>query len=281
MIIDFRVRPPYGNFLNAFVYTDSKKVDDVAKNVERFGNHSSVAAKEQSMEKFIQEMDEYGISKAVVHVQVRKGRPIANEEALYLANEYPDHLLCLAGIDPSDTKKALSIIDTYVLQGKCIGINMEQAMIAEPMYITDERLYPIYEKCEQEDILLATNFGGCFAPGLKYYNPLHLDEVARTFPKLRLGVCHGGWPFVTEACQIALENENVYLAPEAYMIHSPGGNDFVVAANYLLQDKIMLGTAYPCVSYVDFLEAYRKSGLHADVWDKVMGLNAAKLLKLE
>ncbi len=72
--------------------------------------------------------------------------------------------------------------------------------------------------------------------GYKYYalhDPKYVDELAFTFPKLKIALCHGGWPFVAQACHVVMQHENVYLSPDVYMMSfTPGYQDYVTAANY-------------------------------------------------
>ena len=44
---------------------------------------------------------------------------------------------------------------------------------------------------------------------------------------------------------MAINRNNLYLAPDFYMIESPGQTDYVMAANCLLQNRLMFASAYP------------------------------------
>ena len=144
----------------------------------------------------------------------------------------------------------------------------------------DERVFPIYERCSREGIPVAMTFGGIFTPGLGYYAPLELDRVAAAFPDMNIALCHGGWPYVTEICQIAFNRRNVYLAPDMYMINAPGSRDFIAAANGILYDRILFASAAPIISIRDAARHYRNCGIDPRFLPYVMEENAKRFLGL-
>jgi hypothetical protein len=111
--------------------------------------------------------------------------------------------------------------------------------------------------------------------------PQVIDQVVRDFPHLRVVVCHGGWPWVTQICALAFERANLYICPDIYQLNVPGCNEYVQAANYIIPDKILYGTTYPLISMKDGITCYQNSGFKPEVLDKVMYYNAANLLGIE
>ena len=101
------------------------------------------------------------------------------------------------------------------------------------------------------------------------------------FPKLKIGLAHGGWPYVTEICQMAVNRGNLYLAPDFYMIESPGQADYIMAANCLLKDRLMFASAYPLMPLKESSEYYMNSGIKEEILPKVMYQNAAEFLNLK
>lgn len=277
-VMDFRFRPPYKSFLQSFLWEDIDGMEILSK---KFGVAISEAIREKSMEMVIREMDAANVTKAVVPVQIRQICTGNNNDLISLTAEYPDRFIGIAGLDPLAGEEALQQIDKYVVKGNCHGVIIEPAMISEPIYVTDERVYPIYEKCQRENIPLLITFGGLRMAGLKYYDPTTVDQIARIFPNLKIALCHGGWPYVNEICQVAIENRNVYLSQDCYLINSPGCKDYVTAANYLLQDKMFFGTAYPVMGLQEGIDAYKASGLKEEIWHKIFYDNGAKFLGLE
>lgn len=150
-----------------------------------------------------------------------------------------------------------------------------------PLYANDQRIYPIYELCQQHGIPVFLSFGGYVAPDLTYNSPFIIDRLALDFPSLTLVIAHGGWPFVTEICHVAFNRENVYLAPDLYTMNVPGNRDYLASANYFIPEKFLFGTAYPCVSMQEAVDYYRNWGLRPEVLPKVMYQNAADVLGIE
>ena len=122
-------------------------------------------------------------------------------------------------------------------------------------------------------------FGGIMTRSLRYYNPELIDDVAAAFPRLNIALMHGGWPYVSEVCQIALNRRNVYLAPDFYMLRSPGMADYAMAANYLLRARVIFSSAYPLMPLKGAKEGYLAQ-LRDEVKPLVMGENAARFLGL-
>ena len=246
MSIDFRVRPPVESYRAAEFYTNFQ---DVEQRSARFGTQISQCARTFSLELLLEEMDEAGVEQAVV--PIRKGCGGDNKDLVHLLERHPERFIGLAGIAPlMGVEAALEEIGRYVIDGPCRGIALEPAFDPERWHVDDERVFPIYERCSREGIPVAMTFGGIFTPGLGYYAPLELDRVA-AFPDMNIALCHGGWPYVTEICQIAFNRRNVYLAPDMYMINAPGSRDFIAAANGILYDRILFASAAPIISIRD------------------------------
>lgn len=269
-VIDWRLRPPYMSFPEGLLYQVVRQGTDIAPSV-----------RELSMELLIQEMDEAGIEIGVVPYRIGQN----NNEMVSLMEQYQGRFKGLAQVNPlDDEKKIMSEIDEFVHQKGAAGVIIEpgQIFMERPLTADDKILYPIYEKCEKEDILLTITHGGLLCAKLENYDPKYIDRVAIDFPKLKIVIAHGGWPYVTQICHVAYQRENVYISPDCYLfdIH-PGHQDYVTAANNMLQDKIIFGTGYPGGnSLKQGIENYVKSGLKENVLPKILYENAAKLLNL-
>lgn len=276
MSIDFRVRPPVPSYKSAEFYTN---IADVSQRAARFGAEISPCAKTFSMDDLIKEMDECGVEQAVI--PIRKGCGGNNEDLLYLHENWPNRFTGLAGIAPlMGLDKAFAEIEQYVKHGSCAGIALEPAFDPEPWFVDDERVFPLYEKCQAEDIPVVFTFGGIFTPGLKHYLPLAMDTVAATFPKLNIALSHGGWPFVTEVCQLAFNRGNIYLAPDMYMLNAPGSSDYIAAANGILYDRMIFASAAPIISIRDAERHYRTCGVKEKFLPYLMEQNARRFLHL-
>lgn len=272
-IIDFRVRPPYGSIKESLLYTRQPRSE------ESWGLKTSRSIILESMPLFIEEMDEAGITRAVVPLRRAFGHK--NEDLLSLMQEYPGRFIGSPCIDPNlAIQTSLQEIEDYVLEGPCSVIMMEPGKCKKPMQANDRRIWPIYEMCQENHIPVLLSFGGFIPPSLTYNEPYRIEEIAVAFPELKLVVCHAGWPFVQEMIHVAYFRKNVYLVPDMYMVNCAGAQDYIAAANYMLKDKILLGSAYPILSMKENVE-YVRSKIRPEVWEKISYKNAATVLGIE
>jgi predicted TIM-barrel fold metal-dependent hydrolase len=97
-------------------------------------------------------------------------------------------------------------------------------------YPNDRMLYPVYAVAQEAGIPVLVHTGTSLFPGsrLKYGDPLYLDDVAVDFPRLRLGMCHGGRGFwYGEAFNLLRIHENLFidvagLPPQKLLTYYPG-----------------------------------------------------------
>ncbi len=276
MSIDFRVRVPLPSYRGAEFFTN---FSDVEQRAARFGARISPWARTFSVADVIVEMDACGVSQAVV--PMRKGCGGNNDELVTLLAQYPDRFIGMAGIAPlAGMEEAFSELDKYVISGHCAGVTLEPAFDPIPWHVDDERVFPLYEKLQENNVPVAFTYGGIFTPALEYYNPHAMDRVARLFPRLKIALCHGGWPHVTDFCEIAFNRGNVWLAPDMYMINAPGTPDYVLAANGILYDRMLLASAAPIISIADAVRNCRHCGIREDRLPFIMEKNAHEFLGL-
>lgn len=285
-ILDFRLRPPYGMYTRNYLFTN---IDDVEKlNACSYANATcGASAKACSMELLLQEMQSLNIKKAIMPIRRagvlgKKNTENGNGDAVKITQEYPDIFGSMAGLDVNDPiDVALAEIEQYVVNGPCCGIVLEPALAAVPMYVDDKALYPIYEKCQEHEIVINFTYGGLGAPDHSFYVPERLERIALDFPRLNIVACHGGWPWTSGILSVAFQRSNVYVCPDTYIRGMVGSHDYVDGANYALQDKIIFGSAYPVISLYDSVESHLYSGIRDEILPKIMYDNAAKLLKLQ
>ena len=162
------------------------------------------------------------------------------------------------------------------------GITIEPRLGMKPAGSPDqERLYPIYERCEQLGGVLGLTIsrGSGHDQDLSHCDPVHVDRIARTFPKLRIVVSHAFWPWTVESCGLAFRREHVYLLPDMYGVGMPGHTAWVELANTVSPDKILFGSAYPIIGIPELVRGYRGLPYRNDeIRDMVMYRNAARLL---
>ncbi len=285
-IIDFRSRPPFGSFVRDWIF----RLDDVPGNpglrtkYRNMGMDLPASLLRKSMDEFLKENERCGIVHSVVPLRVLPN--LHNEDLVELLQTLPGRFTGFAGLRPVEDglDKAMETVRTLVVDGPCTGIYMEPGLDPHPWLIDDESLFPLYELCQDHDVPLYILFGGVFhkngAPDYDIYSPARIERLARAFPSLRILLSHACWPWTTHACAVAMNWENVWLSPDGFMIDHPGSQDYVTAANYRLQDKILFGSLYPSVP-VEFAVKRYTALLRPEVREKIFYRNAVSFLKLE
>lgn len=279
-VIDFRVRPPYGSFLKAVPYLDLKRTEFVC---QRMGVYLPEAARQGSVELMVREMDEAGIERAVIPARKTNSSygMVDNRDVQHFIDLDPGRFLGFMGVDPLEGQGALAEIERLAVKGGFTGVIMEAGMLSEPLYADDQRIHPVYDLCQSSGVPVILMNGANAGPDVSYSNPLAVDHVAAAFPKLKLVVSHGGWPWVTQMLHVAWRRPNVYVSPDMYMVNFPGWQDYVTAANYTLRDRFLFGTAYPFVPFQAGIDYFTKSGILEERLDNLLYHNAARLLGLE
>lgn len=274
-IIDFRVRPPFKSFLDCRVFNNAAMENWAA----RFGVPLGKSAYDKTMDSFFQDMEEAGISQAVVAGNIRLPIGSKNSDIEELAQLYPDKLICVPCVNPQEPQAALQEIEQYVVQGHCQGIMMEPGYCEVPILADDKKIYPIYEYCQAHHIPVLMSIGGFCAPDKSFNDPIQADHIAADFPDLKIALCHASWPYVTEACHVAMNRSNVYLSPDMYVFNCPGAQDYIAGANYMIRDKIMFGSAYPIFSMGKAVEYYLNCGIKEESLPFLMELNAKRFFE--
>lgn len=277
MIVDFRLRPPVGGFLNTLMYSAGERRDGFTRTV---GFEPSPAAQQQSMDLLLKEMDEAGVDKGVVVGRLAGTLgSVPNSDVQAIVAAHPQRFIGAASIDPTSRKGACETISAAVQAGFKL-INIEPGSYPVPMYADDRRLYPIYAHCEDLGVPVIMMVGGTAGPDLSYSDPIRTDRVLADFPQLKVIVAHGGWPWVTEILHIAFRRTNMYLSPDMYFSRMPGWEEYVKAADTFLADRMLYASSFPFCPVKDYKQWFEQLPIKPANLEKVMGGNAARLLGL-
>ena len=274
-IIDARVRVPYKSFANAAIFKDPAAMDAWAKtfNVAR-------PPKVAGMEELFTDMERAGVSKALV--SCRRGHNVENADIAEVCSLYSDKLFGFVEIDPKDgVALGMEEIARYVLNGPCSGVAVEPGFNRRgPLYADDEQFYFVYEACEKNQIPLYFNFGGFIGPDYSYNDPDLIVKIGKTFPKLKMMIAHAAYPHVLKIIHTAVANPNVYVLPDMYGFDIPGGDLYRKAANTMLQNQIIFGSAYPIFDIQAAADYYMHCGIKEDVLPNIMAGNVERFLGL-
>jgi uncharacterized protein len=276
-VIDFRLRPPVLGFLDTLMYNAGERRDGFTRTV---GFEPSVAAQQQSMELLLKEMDEADIEHGVV-VGRRAGMlgSVSNDDVLHIMQNHGKRFIGAASIDPTSRRGACDTIDQAVEQGFKL-VNIEPGAYPVPMYADDRRLYPIYAHCEDRGVPIILMVGGTAGPDLSYSDPIRTDRMLADFPKLKVVVAHGGWPWVNEILHVAFRRPNLYLSPDMYFSRMPGWEEYVKAADSFLADRMLYASSFPFCPVKGYRDWFETLPIRAENRRKLMRENARALLGL-
>lgn len=107
----------------------------------------------------------------------------------------------------------------------------------------DKRFYPLYAKCSELGIAVGMQTGHSAEPMPSWVgHPMYLDEIAITFPNLRINLSHTGWPWFREWSDLAWKHPNVYGDISAYMPKSLEPHQISFMFSGKGKRKVMWGT---------------------------------------
>jgi predicted TIM-barrel fold metal-dependent hydrolase len=167
----------------------------------------------------------------------------------------PEKLIGFAGIDPTEgvaTEELKQAHNELSLRGLTIS------PANQDFHPADSRAMRLYATAEQLGMPILFHPGGQFTEMsmLEYARPYLLDEVARTFPKLRMVVAQMGQPWVDETIVLLGKHPNVF-ADVSGMLARPwqAYHALVSAYQYGVIEKLLFGSDFPYTSAADCIES--------------------------
>ncbi len=144
----------------------------------------------------------------------------------------------------------------------------------------DKRYYPLFAKCNELNIPVGVQVGHSAEPMPSTFgNPMYMDEIAITFPNLKINLSHTGWPWFREWCDLVWKHPNVYGDISAYMPKGLEPYQIKFMFGGRGRDKVMWGTNGIGLARgkKELLEMEAKDG----VKEKILRENAIKFLGLD
>ena len=216
--------------------------------------------------------------------RVNDDRP-STEEVLRLVDKDPRlHVVEGVGVT-NDTDWAA--IEQRLRTKETIGLKFYPGY--EHFYPTDKVFQPGVQLAGKYRVPIMIHSGDTFNPKakLKFAHPLHVDELAVDNPDVNFIICHLGNPWFMDTAEIIYKNDNVhadisglvlteFTAPlESYMLN--GLKELLLFSGE--HDSLLYGTDWPLVNMPTYLKFVHQLGLEPEVFDMLMGGNAARLFK--
>ncbi|MFW9849533.1 MAG: amidohydrolase family protein [Candidatus Thorarchaeota archaeon] len=153
---------------------------------------------------WIDELDKYGIT-AIGMMINRESWDEFNE----VRKRFPGRFLGYAMINSVD-EDAVDLVKRAGADG-FQGIKLYPSSWDMPVY--DERVYPIYEEAQKQNLLVVSHFGITIGTeaNLRFGNPLDIQKPAHDFPDLNFMIAHFGAGFFREVLMLMYQTENVYM----------------------------------------------------------------------
>jgi predicted TIM-barrel fold metal-dependent hydrolase len=220
---------------------------------------------------------------------VNEGSRITNEYVLDLVQKYPESFAgVLASLDMSRGDSPGRIAQAQDLARNPTVKGFKFHPPDQGFYPHDRSHYQTWEVLQAagKPVMFHTGFtvlgAGCEGGkgiGLDYGRPIHLDMLAKDFPRLKIIAAHPGWPWQEELIGVLTHKNNVYVDTSGYLAEQLP-EIFQRAMRGRLQDKTLFGTDYPYVDLEKALGSFDKLGLKGDVKAKILLANAQNLFGL-
>ena len=279
-IIDMRLRPRWLH--KFFGSTPGTPEYDVVRWLNRRVGSLDVDhfARAADLPALLREMEEAGIAMGVMVARSTPTVRIRNDDLAAVADESGGRLVGIASVDPValGREDALAELRRAVRELGLRGLNIDAGFYATPLRADAEPLMPLYEECGRLGVP-AFVMSGPTTPDLAFNDPLAVDAVARTFPKLPIVCSHGFYPRVADIVTVAFRNENVLVSPDMYLF-SPGGRLYAEAAGGFMRDQLLFGSSYPFRAMRQGVDDLHALGLAPDVLEQVCVGNPRRLVGL-
>ncbi|HEY2585549.1 MAG TPA: amidohydrolase family protein [Tepidisphaeraceae bacterium] len=188
-----------------------------------------------------------------------KSRYLAAEIPNRFVSEYvrkfPQKLIGFAGIDPTD-EGAVEEVHTAKEDLRLQGLTVSPPN--QDFHPADSRAMDVYAEAEKLGMPILFHPSGQFSEKskLEYGRPYLLDEVARSFPKLRIVIAQLGQPWVDETIIMLGKHANVFADVSGLLSRTwQAYNALVSSFQHGVIDKLLFGSDFPYTSATDCIEA--------------------------
>jgi len=220
---------------------------------------------------------------------VTEGARNTNDHVLDLTGKYPDAFAgILASLDThaADLDGVAAYAKELIKNPRVKGFKFHPP--DQGFYPSDRRYYGIWEVLQAGSkpvmfhvgfTVLGANTDGGSGIGLDYGRPIHLDTVAKDFPRMKIIAAHPGWPWEEELIGIVTHKKNVYVDTSGYLAEQLP-EMFLRAIRGRLQDKALFGTDFPYVDLEKALMSFAKLDFKDTTKEKILLSNAKTLFEL-
>lgn len=226
-------------------------------------------------------MDAAGIDIAVLSAWHRPGLSVfSNDDVADFVRYEPRRFVGLAAVDLERPVEAVRELGRAVGALGFKGLRVVPWLWNRPP--NDRLYYPLYVKCVELGIPFCTQVGhtGPLMPSEPGRPVPYLDEVALTFPELRIVAGHIGYPWTDEMIALAWKHDNVYIDTSAHLprYYPPQLLQFMRTAG---RSKVLFGSNFPHLPFDKCVEQARGLDLPPDTARAFFSDNARTVFDLK
>jgi len=228
-----------------------------------------------------------GFALVLTSYKVTEHRP-STASVIQATADYP-HISVVAGISYLNYKERdLREVSDFLEQGLVKGLKLYPGY--EPFYPHDKRCQVLYDLAMEHDVPVMIHTGDTYTPKgkVRFAHPLHVDDVAVDYPKLKLVICHLGNPWIRDCMEVVYKNANVFADVSGLVL-----GDFEDRFEKFMLGQIremilyagepqylLFGTDWPICNMGSYIRFMRGLGLTDEALELIMWRNAAKLFKI-
>lgn len=252
---------------------------EIARLFRQSGSSSILEAGMRS-EEIVAMMDRGGVEKMLLCAWCRPGQWVyTNDDIAAMVSEYPGRFVGVATVDLEIPVRAIHELERAVRELGFKALRVVPWLWNRPP--NDKLYYPLYVKCIELGVPFCTQVGhtGPLMPSDVGRPVPYLDEVALTFPELKIVAGHIGYPWTDEMIGLAWKHENVFIDTSAWL---PRYYPFQLQ-QYMQtygKSKVLFGSNFPQLFVDKCAEDARALGLPSDVESLFLRENAIRVFSL-
>ena len=171
-------------------------------------------------------------------------------------NQFPDRLLGVAGIDPTNLAEAIEELHRAHSEFGMRAITVSPA--AQDFHPADSRAMQVFGEAARlkKPVFVHQGIHFSSASKMQFARPSLLDEVARDLPNLKIVIAHLGYPWIDECIVLLGKHPNVFADISSILHRSwQAYNALLSAYQYGVMDKLLFGSDFPYTQAAKAIES--------------------------
>lgn len=255
------------------------KMPEVARLFQQSGSAKLLEAGLTTTQ-IVEAMNRAGVQTLLLSAWHRPGAWIySNDLIAEMVAAYPDRFVGVAAVNLERPVEAVRELDRAVRSLGFKALRVVPWLWNRPP--NDKFYFPLYVKCIELGIPFCTQVGhtGPLMPSETGRPVPYLDEVALTFPELKIVAGHIGFPWTDEMIGVAWKHENVYIDTSAYLprYYPPALLHYLKTYG---KEKVLFGSNFPQLSLEKCVQQVEELGLADDAKANFLYRNAQRVFNL-